>query len=148
MKKLIFAAVAMLLCLTLAACPGVETTMTYTFTVTTGDNISIQLQTGDGYKLHQKDGDFSVSKDDETIFNGSFYFADAFLANKDAIRESADRCEDIENGLFYQYTDEAGLENEFVVVVPGSNTAVVVTSPADEAAAKAAFERLSFKVAD
>ena len=152
MKKLICMAVAVLLCLTLVACTGIETTKSLTFHVATGDKVCVSLKTGDGYKLHmggdEFNGEFNVSKDDDTVLFGTFIYAEACPAYVEDIYQSAIRYEEIENGLFYQYPGDDGVQNDFIIMIPGSNTAVVLGSLADEAAAKAAFERLTIKLAD
>ena len=148
MKKLICAALAVLLCFTLAGCSGIETSKTYTFAVTTGDKISVTLRTGDGYELDQDNGQLSVSKDDVTILNGMFLHSEAYSMYEENIAATAERYEVIDNGLFYQYAGEVGTENDFLIMIPDSNTLVILGSLSDEAAAKAAFERLSFKTAD
>lgn len=148
MKKIICATLAVLLCFALAACSGIETSKTYTFEVTTGDKISVKLKTGNGYQLDQDNGQFSVSKDDETILNGMFLHAEAYSTYEENIAATAERYEVIDNGLFYQYAGEVGTENDFLIMIPNSNTAVILGSLSDESDAKAAFERLTFELAD
>ena len=71
MKKII---VLLLVAMMFAAygCGSATTSKAYTFSVETGDEIKIELDTSDGHKLSQEDGTFTVSKDDKDVLNGLF----------------------------------------------------------------------------
>ena len=74
MKRIMKTGVLMLavaMMLTLGACSA-SSSKSYTFNVETGDTIKVKLDTSNGLSLSQKDGQFTVKKDEENILQGMF----------------------------------------------------------------------------
>lgn len=67
--------VSVLVCM-LSACTS--SIKSYTFNVETEDKIKIKLDTSIRMSLSQKDGQFTVSKDDEKILEGMFIHEDGY----------------------------------------------------------------------
>ena len=157
MKRVISAFVLVaLLAMMLSGC---STTKSYTFNVSSGDRVKVELETGDGYSIRQSDGEFTVTKDGNEIFTGRFgleaqvkQYAEALGK---AIGVESCECESIagKDGFsditVYSYTysyEKNEPEIDFIVFIDGSNTAVILKGMSEEDNARAAFERLSFAV--
>lgn len=60
------------LLMTAVCLAGCTSYMSYTFKVSTGDEIKVKLDVSDGYELSQKDGQFYVEEDGELLLTGIF----------------------------------------------------------------------------
>lgn len=126
--------------------------MSYTFNVTTGDNVKITLDTAKGLKLTQENGEFSVVKDDEEILHGQFATKenyDEFMDLKDSsdievIEESKDK--NSNDYLFCKVENKEKTQYGFIVWISNSNTGVFIQSLSDQESAKNAFESLTISV--
>lgn len=144
MKRIICTiAMALCLCLCLTAC---QTSMSYTFNIETGDSVKVKLNTTDGYKLSQEGGRFFVSKDDTTILQGIFLLGEAYPAYEEAVKTDATILESDDDFYFYTIDGEAGTEHNFLLMIPDSDTALILASTSGEEAARTAFDLLTFEV--
>ncbi len=144
MKKFLCAVAAVLcICLCLTAC---STSMAYTFTIETGDSVKVQLTTGDGYRLTQSDGNFYVSREGSTVLTGCFILGEAFPAYEEAVARDAEILETGDDFYFYTIEGQAGREHNFLMLLPDSDTALLIASLSGEEEARAAFDRLTFEV--
>lgn len=121
----------------------------YTFNVETGDQIKIQLDTSDGYKLSQKDGTFTVSLEDTELLMGVFLTEEMYGQYLEALNvdEVEILKESEQNGCTYteyRFTGEDHVEHNFVCWVTGSNTGLIIAGTEEQSAAEAAFARLTF----
>ncbi len=132
----------------LAAC-SFSTSMSYTFTVSTGDEIKISLDTSDGYRLTEEDSTFSVEKDDEVVLQGIFldetmyndYMERAKAADISVIAED----EKDGNPYFYYQTEvSAGTACQILLWIDGSQTGIMLASLSPQEDVDPAFERLEF----
>lgn len=127
----------------------------YTFNVSTGEQIKVTLNVKTGYSLSQKDGQFTVSdKDGNDILTGIFLlegYTDSYREVVDADPD-ATVLEDKSTGgityLYYEYDGETGKEHNFIVDIDGAKTGVLLASQASEEAASKAFSMLSFEKAE
>lgn len=139
---------AILMVLLLSACTK---SMSYSFTVETGDKIKVKLDTTDGYSISQKEGTYTVSLDGTDILTGLFLTEEMYgqyLAALDS--EEVEILEESEhNGCTYteyRYTAQDHTEHNFVCWVTGSSTGVLMGSVEPQQAAEEAFLRLTFSV--
>ena len=132
----------------LGAC-SFSTTMSYTFTVSTGDEIKVSLDTTDGYWLAEEDSTFSVEKDDEVVLQGIFL-------NEEMYNEYMDRAKSgditvISEGsqgdnpyFYYQAEVSSGTTNQILLWINDSQTGIMLASLSPREDVEPAFERLSF----
>ena len=130
-----------------SAC-SVSSSMSYTFNVETGDKIKLELDTSSGLSLTQKDGQFVVKKDNETILEGMFVHEDgynSYLAIKG--NQGMEVLEDTkkDGNVYYMYEIEgqSGTEDNFVVWIKNSNTGMIMASLAGQDKACEAFKKLT-----
>lgn len=132
------------------ALTGCSTNMSYTYKVGTGDEVKVTLDTSEGLVLENEDDGFSVTKDDDTILQGSFVDEDTYEAYRDLVKadDSVEIVEeDSANGItwiYYHFDGAAGMESDFIVFIDGSNTGAIMASLEDADVAKEAFDSLSF----
>lgn len=109
----------------------------YTFNVSTGEQIVVTLNVKEGYDLSQADGQFTVSdKDGNDILTGIFLlegYTDSYREVVDADPD-ATVLEDKSTGgityLYYEYDGETGMEHNFIVDIDGAKTGVLLASQA------------------
>lgn len=128
---------------------GCTTNVAYTFSVETGDSITVQLDTSDGYKMSNK-VPFEISLDGTVLTTGKFIegkYYDDYLssikgdANATLIDES--KRDDLEY-IFYSYN---GSEYNYVINIIGTKTGVILSSK-DANSAKEVFGLLSIYEAE
>lgn len=129
---------------------GCTTTKSFTYSVETGDSIKITLDTSDGYDL-SSDLPFTVSKDGETLMQGTFIQGEYYeqyvdLAKTDSSCTVLDESSDgnIEY-VFYSVNDS---EYDYVVSIKNSNTALVLGSQKSQSEAEECFKLLTFSAED
>ena len=130
---------------TLAGC---TTSKSFTYNVSTGDAIKVELDTSDGYDL-TSDLPFTISKDDKILSQGSFITLDGYKQYLAAV-DGDDKAEIIESDsrggityTFYSYNDS---EFNYIIKVDGSKTGILLGNPNSKAEAKECFERLTFSL--
>ena len=144
MKKRIIFLLATLLCTVLFAACSITTGKSVTYAVSTGDNVEVSLTSG--YDI-TTDVPFTISKDDQAVFQGMFTYDGTLAAYRDGIVE-AESAELIEEGekdgnayIFYCVKNEYGNEYNYIVHVADSDTEVILASfELGEETARAAFE--------
>ena len=120
---------------------------TLTYEVETGDKIEISLNTSEGYNIDSK-VPFSISKNDETISQGTFiqekYYEEYLNAVKtDNTAEILDT--GVKSGneyLFWEYDDT---EWNYVMKIGDSNTALLIASDVSESDARDVFNLLEIR---
>ena len=123
---------------------GCNTSFAYTYNVDTGDAVRIELNTTDGYSI-SSETPFEISKDGEVLSTGTFIYEEYY----DAYVEAAETDENAEildkgneNGIkyvFWNYDDE---EYNYVILIKGSDTGILLGNNISEESAKEVFERL------
>lgn len=142
MKK--FLAAAVMLCAVLTGCKN-NSSMSLTFNVETGDSIKVKLDTSDDdYKLEANGSHFIVKEDGENVIEGIFLTEDMYAEYEEIIWETGTILE-YDDYLFYEYDGEAGTERNILLMVPDSDTGVIMASLEDEDDVREAFSKLSFE---
>lgn len=140
MKKIISAFVLMGAMLT--GCSS-NSSMAYTFNVETGDSIKVELNTSDSdYKLKADGSRFIVNEEDTDIITGIFLTADMYDEYETAISSTGTILES-DGYILYEYAGEAGTERNILLMVPDSETGVIMGSLADEETVRDIYSRLS-----
>lgn len=127
-----------------------QTSVSFTFSVDTGDSIKVSLDTTDKYSL-TSDVPFTISHNGETVSQGAFIYGEAYAqyvsaANSDEKSQVLDSgTKDGNEYVFWCYDNK---EYNYVIFVRGSNTGIVLGNTISEDSAKACFQRLSFSIGD
>lgn len=140
MKKIIVSVVLMGAVLT--GCSS-NSSMAYTFNVETGDSIKVELDTSDSdYKLKADGSRFIVNEEDIDVITGIFLTADMYDQYESAISETGTILES-DGYIFYEYAGESGTERNILLMVPDSETGIIIGSLADEETVRDIYGRLS-----
>ncbi len=150
-RKKVFAVLTALLCVIamLSGC-AVTSSKTYVFSVDNGDSIKIQLDTTNGYNL-SSDIPFVITHNNEEEAQGSFIKGEAYeqfvtAANQDPKAKVLDSGE--KDGNPYVFWSYNGEEFNYVIMIEGSNTGVVLGSLVSEQSARVCFERMTISEAE
>lgn len=149
-KNIFIPILTVLMSVFICAC-SVNTNMSFTFNVETGDSVKVKLDTSNGLLLTQDDGQFTVMKDEENILLGMFITEDTYnqyMSLEDSAQMTVIEKDTVENKkyMFYECEGESGTEYDFVVWIDGSNTGVLMGSTVGESDAREAFSSLSFSI--
>lgn len=156
MKKILPIILMLIMCFSLAGC---TTSKSYTYTVDTGDEICVEMNTTGGYDISSK-LPFTISKKEDTatqgkvtktLSQGKFIYGEYYEKYVDAAKndenasiiDSGSR-DDIEY-TFWSYNDS---EYNYVIKIKGSNTGVILSNPNSQAEAEDCFNRLTFSKDD
>jgi len=128
----------------------VNKSMSYTYSVDTGDKIKLTLDTSDNYKL-TSEVPFSILKDEETLSQGQFITAENYSQYVDVVN-SDEKATLIDSGnkdgneyIFWSYNDS---EYNYAILITDSETGVIIGNPVSEESAKECFERIDISKAD
>lgn len=134
--------------LSLAACSK-QSSLSYTFGVDNGDNITIELDTNKGYSI-TPEVPFTITLNGETVSEGTFAYADTFDTYKEAIAGDTaanileEGVRDDCNYYLYTVTSATGSEHNYIIRVTDSDTCILLGSLSGEEAAREVFDRLAF----
>ncbi len=141
MKKIIIAAA--LSCTLFVGCEA-SSSVSLTFNVETGDNINVKLDTHkNDYELKADGSRFVVNEEDNEILKGIFLTTDMYDQYEASIMETGTIIEDGDY-LFYEYEGEAGTERNILLMVPDSETGIIIGSLESEDKVRDAYSKLSF----
>ena len=125
-------------------CGDSKTSLSYTYNVETGDKISISINIADGYSL-SSNVPFTISKDKEKLSQGTFITAAYYNEYVDSIK-SDDNAEIIDEGtkgdcsyVMWNYNDS---EYNYVIMIEGTNTGILLGNNVSEESAKECFDRI------
>lgn len=150
MKRIVTLLLSFAVLLTLAAGCNARTSKSFTFNVETGDQIKIKLNTADDYDL-SSELPFTISCGGETLSQGIFLFADKYQEYVSVAQSDPDATvldsgkKDGNEYVFWNYNDS---EYNYVIMIKGSNTAILLGNPISEKSAKECFDRLTFSVVE
>ena len=124
---------------------GCSTSKSYTFSVETGDNIEIKLDTSNGYDI-SSDIPFAVSKDDKKLSQGTFITLDGYdsyiaAVTNDSNAKVIDSA--TKNGLEYTFYSYNNSEYNYIIKIKDSNTALLIGNITSEESAKDCFDKLT-----
>lgn len=153
MKKMAKILSIMLLFTTLLLCGcSAYANKSYTFHVSTGEQIKVTLNVKTGYSLSQKDGQFTIAdKDGNDILTGIFLLEGYTASYRNVVDADPDATvlEDKSTGgityLYYEYDGESGMEHNFIIDIDGAKTGMLLASQASEEEALRAFSLLTFE---
>lgn len=125
----------------------VSTEKSYTYSVDNSDDIKIGVNTSLGYDI-TSEVPFTISKNGETAFQGSFIYSYAYEDYRDAYEAEptavflGEGTKDGNEYFAYSLPDEV----DYFILISGSNTAVLMGSllPAEDAAE--AFDAVTFSL--
>lgn len=145
MKKAI--SLILVLCLVLVSA-GCSTTMSYTYTVDNGDCLSITMDTTDGYKL-SSGVPFTVTQHGEEVSTGQFLYSEYYTEYVNIVQADSNSTvldsgeKDGSEYLFWNYNDT---EYNYVMLVGGTDTAILISNLISEESARACIDRLTVSV--
>ncbi len=126
------------------------TNKAFTFTVDTGDNIKVSLDTTGDFDL-SSNLPFAISHKGNVLSEGTFIYGEAYDDYVEVVGSDAD-AELLDSGskdgneyIFWCYNDT---EYNYAILVGGSDTGIVLGNVVSEASAKECFERLTISVAE
>ena len=129
-------------------CGSSKTTVSYTYKVETGDDITLSLVTNDGYGL-TSDLPFVISKDKEELSQGTFIAAEYYDEYVDSVSND-ENAKIIDEGdkdnysyVMWNYGDS---EYNYVIKIKNTNTGILIANNVSEKSAKECFERLEITV--
>ena len=129
-------------------CGSSKTTVSYTYKVETGDDITLSLVTNDGYGL-TSDLPFVISKDNEEFSQGTFIAAEYYDEYVDSVSND-ENAKIIDEGdkdnysyVMWNYGDS---EYNYVIKIKNTNTGILIANNVSEKSAKECFERLEITV--
>lgn len=144
MKKSVFISVIALLACFLVACTS---SASYTFGVASGDMIKVTLDTSNGYSIKQDQGHFFVNNGENQVLEGVFLSEQAY-DEYDLYGPEITILEEDEKDTFYyyffEYNDGVTIENNYLIWVFDSKTAVLIGGTSDMEETIAAFDSLTF----
>lgn len=132
---------------------GCSKSVSYSFSVETGDTIKVTLDATSGYSLSQSDGMFSVSADDEVVSQGMFITEDGYNYYYDIITSSGGvsniettKLADMTYTYYETESQAGGIEHNFLIWLNNSKTGIVLGSLSDSEKAKDVFNCLTFAI--
>ena len=134
----------------LAALTGCTSFKAYTYNVNTGDQIELRLDTSDKYNI-SSDLPFTISRDGETLSQGSFITAEGYDEIVQAVMSDSNAEvieEETRNGveyIFYVYNESAHTEYNYVVKIVGLNTGLLLANIVSQDSAEECFNRLTIR---
>lgn len=137
--------------LTLFALTGctASTYMSYKYEVETGDDITVKLNTTDGYKMNSETP-IKITKDDTAVCQAIFITLDTYNSYDQEIIPNDENSEIYETKTkdnltytFYTYNNE---EFNYLAKLNNSNTGVILSSSNSKADAELCFSLLSFEL--
>lgn len=141
MKKII--ALVVLMGAVMTGCTS-NSAMAYTFDVETGDSIKVALNTSDSdYKLNVDGSRFIVKEEDNDVVTGIFLTSAMYDQYESAISETGTILES-DGYILYEFAGEAGTEHNILLMVPDSDTGIIMASLEEEETVKDVYGRLSF----
>ncbi len=142
MKKIIsVACIALCLCLLLTAC---RTSFSYTFNIENGDRVKVTLDTTNGHKIEQENGQFTIIEEGKDSMYGVFLTREMFDAYEETALSSTDVLESGDDFCVFQQDGELGRETYILLMVDNSQTGVLLATLQDEAGARTLYSLLTF----
>ena len=140
--------VCLLLLVSMIGCSGVKTYKTIGFKVDNGNQVSVKLDTTDGYDM-TSEIPFKVSLNDQVLSQGTFIQAEFYEQYAEAVEEeeAAVKLESGEkDGNSYIFWEYNAKEYNYVIMIGDSDTAVLLANNVSRESAQECFNRLTFYV--
>ena len=131
-----------ILTLTLTGC---TTSKSFTWTITTGDKIKVELDTTGGYDL-SSEIPFVISKDNKSLTQGIFITKEEYNLYVDGL--SADEKVSVidsgtKEGIKYTFYSFNNLEFNYVIDIENANTGIILGNSNSQTEAEEIFNRLT-----
>ena len=143
MKKVLYSLVfATVILLTVAGC---STSKSFTWNVTTGDKIKIEVDTTGGYDI-TSELPFAISKDGETLSQGTFVTIDGYNQYMNAVKTDSNANiidSGTKNGVTYTFYSFNNSEFNYLIKIDGSNTGILLGNPNSQSEAEEIFNKLT-----
>ncbi len=137
-----------LMSLTLTGC---ESSFSFTYDLSTGEQVKVTLNTTKGHSLVNLGSSFKVvDPNDNDVTGGLFYLPDYFneLYNNISILENVELIEEnfsVEpNYIFYKYSDEETTEWNYIIDLNDLESGIILSNLTSEASARETFELFTF----
>lgn len=150
LKVSLFAALILVCAVMLSACTT-QASKTVTFDVDNGDRVKISVNTKNGYDLTMQ-VPFSITKDGTAIITGSFAYAEYYDVYRQVIDEDTkatlldEGSKDGNNYFFYSFEGNAGTEYNYIMMINGSQTIVIMGTLSGQEEAEAAFNAMTISL--
>ncbi len=148
MRRLLAAGLVGIVAVAASGCGSVSKSVSYTYSVDTGDSVKITLDTSDGYSM-DSGLPFEISVDGEVVGQGTFIEADTYQDYVDAAKSDAQATvieEDESGGNAYCFWSYADTEYDRAILVGDSDTAILLGNTVSEESARDCFEHLTISV--
>ena len=149
-KKITVLFCALIIAVCLCAC---TTSKAFTFNVSTGESVRIELDTGDKYDMSTTGGDFAVSKGGVHILDGTFATKESWDYYCEAVEQdsAAELVDKTDSSLVWRYDAGEGAEYDTLTMV-SENTGVflagLITDEVPEDLIKEAISRLTITLGE
>jgi hypothetical protein len=147
-NRLAVMALGLMMALGAAACTK-SSWKSYSFKVTTGDNVEVKLDTSDGFDLTQEDGRFTVKNPEgREVLQASFGTAEDFNRYVNVVKsdKSAKINSEDDKYIYWDYTEADGTVEHDRAVMVSDKTGIMIGSLADKSEGEKAYEALTFTV--
>ena len=144
--------VGLIVCMMLV-CVGCSKSFSISYSVNTGDQIKVELDTTDGYELSDEEGTMCIlDETGATVLTGFFIDENTYTSYLEMVRGTEGVTileETTSNGVTYTLYNLETSEmtvNEYVCWVDGSSTGILFSGISTMDDAKTAFSKLTFSV--
>ncbi len=132
----------------MTGCKNVTSTMSYSFTVDTGDQIKVTIKTNNGYMI-TSNVPFDIKKNSDPIGDGTFIYPEYYdeyikVAKSDSNSTIID--EGTKKNYSYFMWNYDDIRYNCVIKIKDSNTAVFIRNNISEESAKEVLNRLDFEL--
>lgn len=127
---------------------GCKNYKAFTYKVETGDRIRVELDKSNGYNI---DGNlpFTITKDNETVSQGSFISLDDYESYINVINNSESNTiisNGKKDGMIYMFYSHNSQEWNYIIKIENTNTAVLLGNIVSQESAEKCFNKLSISL--
>lgn len=132
---------------------GCSADKSVTYNVDTGDSVKITVDAKAGYNISME-LPFTVTKDDATVLNGSFIYAEYYDTYREVVDAEAgavlldEGTRDGNDYFFYSFEGNSGTEYDYIILVNNSQTAIAMASLVGEKEASEAFQAMTISLGE
>lgn len=149
MKKIALVwGICVVLCFSLCGCGKVKSSISYTYSVETGDKVEIKLDSSDGYTM-TSELPFVIYCGENALSQGMFITEEAYKAYESSV-EHDENATLLSSGkkdgnvyVFWSYNDS---EYNYAILIDDSQTGLILGNNVSEQSAKECFSRLNIAI--
>lgn len=150
MKKFILmVSILMTMIISLTACSGIKTSKSYTFSLSTGDKVNVELDTTDGYNINSK-SPFEISLKKKVLSIGKFISEEEYKQFLESLKLGNKKVKIIDSGkkdsneyIFYIYDNK---EYNILMLLGKSKVGIILGNNVSKESAKEVFDKLTITV--